>query len=189
MNTIERNDANPDLDVNRMNRIIRHKLRNLCAGIKMTIDRISDQTSQTFPQVGERCSIVTTELNKVEEFTDRMDLIFDPLPVFEQYSLHDLISVCQSNFVQNFPFSSLSLDGKVDEIRFIHGTWIMIALNELLNNAGESAGTNGSVDLIWRGNSDFEILLINSGESFPDQIPTEPPLPFFTTKSRHDGLA
>ena len=177
------------LDRHRMNRIIRHRLRNLCAGVKMAVVRIAEQTSETHPQIGDRCSIIVSELDSLETFSSRMDLIFDPLPVPEPLTLTELISLLRAFFVQKFPFSTLLIEGEEGNSSCIHGSWGLVVLKELLTNAGEAAGFDHDVTLGWNlAEKTISITVKNSGEPIPSEIPVNPPQPFFTVKSRHDGL-
>jgi len=176
------------IDLHQMNRILRHRLRNLCAGVKMTVTRIAQTTSETHPKIGSRCDIIASELDNLESFTERMDLLFDQLPEPEQKSLFDLITDLRSDFISQYPFCSMDLQGPESEIIVKHGTWIFIALKELLCNAGEAAGANGTVSLSWSNSGQLQFILINNGEKIPEEIPLTPPRPFFTLRSRHDGI-
>ncbi len=189
MNTDGAKDK-PNLLVNhhRMNKIIRHKLRNLCAGVKMAIDRIAEQTIEINPKISERCSIITSELDNLENFSVRMDLLFDSLPPPDCLSLFEIISLSRNFFIQRFPFCTLSINGNQDDIKFIHGSWLLTAIKELLINAGEANEIDGEVKLSWDFENEQSIRLENCGDSIPDEIPLNPPQPFFTLKSRHDGL-
>lgn len=184
------NKKYPDdvMDYYRMNRIMRHRLRNLCAGVKMTVERIATTTAQTNPQIGTRCDIVINELDNLREFTDRMDLLFDTLPNSEPLSLFELVSSLRMAFAPKFPFCALDLCGEESTVRFRHGSWIYTALFELLLNGGEAAGENGKVCISWEAGEVFKFVISNNGESFPEAVPVNPPVPFTTEKSRHDGL-
>ena len=176
------------MDNARMNRIIRHRLRNLCAGVKMAVDRIAEQTSDIDPKIGEKCTIISSELNNLEEFSVRMDLLFDPLPQPDRLSLFEIVSLSRNFFIREFPFCTLDINGSEENITFAHGSWFIIVLKELLRNAGEAAGAENDVKVSWHFAPTFSIAIENDGEEFPVDIPTEPPQPFYTLKSRHDGL-
>jgi len=172
-----------------MNRILRHRLRNLCAGVKMTAERIAATTAAINPQIGSRCDIVIAEVENLREFTDRMDLLFDALPAVEPKTLFDLVVDARTFFAPKFPFGKLSFDGPETILTFVHGSWLQLALRELLTNAGEASSSTGAVKLAWQTDPDgFTFVLENSGEPFPAEIPVHPPAPFMTAKSRHDGL-
>ena len=184
----KKENLTPPIDLNNMNRVVRHKLRNLCAGVKMSIDRIAEQTAESHPFIGEKCSIITSELNNLEVFTDRMDLLFDALPPNNQKSLFELISLARTSFARSFPLCSLAIVGKEYNFIFPRGSWLLLILTEVLHNAGEAAGVNGQVEITWNKSTNLVFTISNTGDLFPADIPTDPPKPFFTNKGRHDGL-
>lgn len=172
----------------KMNRILRHRLRNLCAGIKMTVERIADMTRETHPQIPTRCDIINAELLNLQTFTERLDLLFDKLPQHSKKSLFEMISEIRASFAKNFPLCSLDFNGPELDIVFNHGSWIVTAISELLMNAGTAAGADGTVELAWSLADDgFVFAVINKGTITPD-IPLNPPQPFNTQQGRHDGI-
>ncbi len=176
------------VDVQQMNRIMRHRLRNLCAGVKMAVDRISEQTRASHPQVGDRCSIIVAELDNLQNFSERMDLLFDALPPPSVLSLFEVVSLSRRYFVQQYPLCSIRLEGEEADISLKHGSWLLVMLRELIHNAGEAAGANGDVALNWQVNGNVTFTVSNTGEPIPQYIPTSPPRAFFTEKGRHDGM-
>lgn len=178
-----------NMDHKMMNRVLRHRLRNLCAGVKMTIERIASTTASTNPQIGSRCDIVIAELDNLRDFTDRMDLLFDVLPTPEQKNLFSIVTDLRMKFLQTYPFCNFELKGAELNITFEHGSWLQAVVDELLQNAGEAAGDNGDVVLAWEQHENFfSFSVSNTGAGIPKEIPTDPPVPFYTEKSRHDGL-
>jgi signal transduction histidine kinase len=177
------------IDLRQMNRALRHKLRNLCAGVKMTIDRISDTAGKSSPQLVDRCRIIKTEMDSLQRFTERLDLLFDALPQQQPKTLFEIVSFLRESFVKGFPYTSLELDGPEIEAGFPKGSWLQAALLELLLNAGEGAGLEGKVRLAWALDSEgFSFSIENGGAGIPPEIPLDPPVPFHTPKSRHDGI-
>eukprot|EP00828_Plagiopyla_frontata_P047724 TRINITY_DN8910_c0_g1_i2.p4 TRINITY_DN8910_c0_g1~~TRINITY_DN8910_c0_g1_i2.p4 ORF type:complete len:159 (-),score=13.84 TRINITY_DN8910_c0_g1_i2:41-517(-) len=110
---VEKNSSYPckNMDHYIMNRVLRHRLRNLCAGVKMTIERIAASTMQSNPQIGSRCDIVAAELDSLREFTDRMDMLFDRLPSPEVKSLFMMITDMRMDFLKNYPFCNFEING------------------------------------------------------------------------------
>ena len=171
-----------------MNRIMRHKLRNHSAGLKMTLHRIQDVLETVDSQMADRCSLMLNELENLEHFTERMDLIFSDLPEEEPQMLFNVICDLRRRFAAAYPMCNLEFEGKECAALFARGNYIVIALWELLANAGEAAGLDGKVILRWELEDSVKFTILNTGEEFPDNIPTEPPMPFYTEKGRHDGL-
>jgi hypothetical protein len=179
------------LDTKQMNRILRHKLRNVCAGVKMTVDRIAAQTASTHPQLATRCDLINAELAGLQEFSSRMDLLFDAPPAPRKMTLFEIVSGLREIFVKKLPFVRAEFAGPEENIIFERGSWISEALREILFNAGEAAGTDsGPVCFVWGRDSSGEnfTFAVSGPGRVPGDIPLAPPKPFFTQKSRHDGL-
>jgi signal transduction histidine kinase len=175
-------------DTFQMNRILRHKLRNHSAGLKMTLHRIQDVLESVDSQMADRCSLMLNELENLEHFTERMDLVFSDLPEEEPQMLFNLICELRRRFAAAYPMCNLEFEGKECAACFPRGNLLILALWELLSNAGESAGLEGKVVLKWVLGDTIQFSITNGGEVFPDVIPNDPPMPFYTEKGRHDGL-
>jgi signal transduction histidine kinase len=173
-----------------MNSIVRHRLRNLCAGMKMAVERIVDQVGSTYPQITEISPLMIAELNSLQVFTDRADLLFDRLPPAARKCIGEVVSTARREFCEQFPDTVLHLDfPDTDTDHAVeHGNWLLVILRELLHNAGEAAGAAGEVELTWAQAAGAKIVVTNSGLEIPADIPLAPPLPFFTRRSRHDGI-
>ena len=182
MSYIEKN-----IDLKLMNRVLRHRLRNLCAGVKMTSERISKTIQDTHPRMSARCDIVISELDNLEEFTQRLDLIFDTLPKPSSLSLFEIINMTRLKFVDKFPFSTLDLKGKELNMDFENGSLIQIALEELILNAGDAV-LGGKVIVNWEKTDNGFIFIIENKGEIPKEIPINPPQPFNTNRGKHDGI-
>ena len=175
-----------------MNRIMRHRLRNLCARVKMTVDRIADVTASTHPNLGGKCDIIKSELNNLQEFTERLDLLFDKLQQGEALDLFTLLTGLRDFFASKFPFCAIEFNGPEADIVITRGSLLVKALRELLLNAGEASGESKTVNFEWELPEDRSRLIfriINHPEGgIPAEIPFNPPEPFNTLRSRHDGI-
>jgi signal transduction histidine kinase len=178
-----------NLELSQMNRVIRHRLRNLCAGVKMTSNRIAETLKESNPRMSARCEVIVSELDNLFEFTQRMDPLFDALPPKEAKTFFDLIISLQEYFVKKFPFVNMELAGDELDITLSSGNLLYTLLWELLDNAGNAAGSDGKVKLNWSLNQDNQLVfeIENNGE-IPAEIPITPPKPFYTLRSRHDGV-
>ena len=175
-------------DAFQMNRVMRHKLRNHSAGLKMTLSRIQDVLESVNSEMADRCSLMMNELENLEHFTERMDLIFSDLPEAEGTMLFNLICGLRRQFAVKYPLCNLEFEGKESAALFTRGNLIIIALWELLANAGEAAGIDGKVTLKWELEEQLVFTVTNSGDEIPENVPLDPPMPFYTEKGRHDGL-
>ena len=68
-------------DLFQMNRVLRHRLRNHSAGMKMTLSAIEKELQAQGSPMAERCLLMKKELESLELMTERMDLVFADLPV------------------------------------------------------------------------------------------------------------
>ncbi|MEN9362226.1 MAG: hypothetical protein RL095_3761 [Verrucomicrobiota bacterium] len=187
-----RRDPDP-LDVSdaaAMNRVLRHRLRNHSAGMKMTLGRIQDALSAAGSPLADRCVLMQSELENLELFTRRLDLAFGILADPESSTLLETVSRCRRYFVENFPYCDFVMQGEEAELRLVDGPLILTGLKELLANAGEACSLEGRVSFAWEilpGQLRFSVG--NSSDSpLPPDIPLAPPRPFRTTRGRHDGL-
>jgi phosphoglycerate-specific signal transduction histidine kinase len=62
------------------------------------------------------------------------------------------------------------------------------ALLEVVVNAGEASGRGHPVQVAWRRGDTLELAVLNVGKGWDPQIPRDPPVPFYTTKGKHEGL-
>ncbi|UDQ97164.1 hypothetical protein AAEX28_08960 [Lentisphaerota bacterium WC36G] len=176
-------------DIKILNKRLRHRLRNLCAGVTMTTERIAQLAEDIHPDLSVRCHVVKEEMQRLETLTDRMDLLFEVLPMPESLSLLEVITELRAFFTQSFPFCNLILKGPQQDVTFRYGSYLQIALTELLQNVGES-DSNSDLFLSWDTEEKKITFTIKNKlpRHFFDEVNLENPVPFVTNKSRHDGL-
>ncbi|RMD82239.1 MAG: sensor histidine kinase [Lentisphaerae bacterium] len=180
----------PDAYVNhyQMNRIVRHRLRNLCFGMSMALERMQEQTASVLPQASENCALMLKELDHLMNFTHRMDLLFSELPEPEEKKLVDILLRVREEFAEKHPYCDLELEGPQLDVVIASGNYLSIILGELLDNAAEAA-LEPNPRLTW-SRPDQKILkfAVTNQTDAPLEVPLSPPQPFFTTRGRHDGL-
>ena len=176
-------------DIITVNKRLRHRLRNLCAGVTMTTDRIAQLVEDLHPDLSMRCQVVKEEMLRLQVLTERMDLLYEILPVPESISLLELITELRAFFTQKFPFCNLILNGPQQDVSFKFGSYLLIALTELLQNVGE-CNSNSDLYMKWSidGNNVFFSVENILNEPFFKEVNLETPAPFITNKTRHDGL-
>ena len=172
------------LEVRLMNATLRHLLRNHCAGIKMVSTAIASKTSENYTK--EKIPLIQGELKSLEEFTARLDLIFDDLPAPRPLYLHQMMEELRDSFVKKFPFCSIDFSGPELDIVIPQGSWVQIALTELLANAGEAAGRSNEVEFGWSCDGTLDLVVLNTGSSWPDSIPLDPPLAFHSMRGGYN---
>jgi signal transduction histidine kinase len=170
-----------------MNSVVRHRLRNLCAGMRMAVERFADQLDGE--QVDAMVPLMISELDNLQVFTDRSDLLFDRLPPCEAQCIGQVVVDVRTAFREQFPAVDLDLDlfDTCGEQELEHGSWLSLALGELLRNAGEAA-REGTVTVKWVQKPISKIIITNPGGPIPAEIPVDPPRPFFTCHSHHYGI-
>ena len=154
----------------------------------MTANRIAETTKETHPRMSGRCEIIASELDNLNEFTNRLDLLLDTLPTQMSKTLFEIISEVREEFVMNFPFCTFDIEGAEVAVSFRNGNLVKMILTELIQNAGDAAGNNGTVKLSWESEDTFSFFVKNNGSKIPEEVPINPPQPFNTFKSRHDGI-
>lgn len=172
------------IDIRRFNQIIRHRVRNLCGGCRMILDTLHKTSGGAGRMPWQS---LYNEVEDMQTFSRRLDLLIEPLPEPEALPLSGILSEAGSTFAERFPLCSLTFDGPDTECELRSGNWCAAALEELLDNAGQAAGQNGTVEIAWT-TSPFQIVVANDGVPFPQSIPTHPPIPFRTTRPANDGL-
>ena len=187
-----RRDPDP-LDVSdaaAMNRVLRHRLRNHSAGMKMTLGRIQDALAAAGSPLADRCVLMLSELDNLEHFTRRLDLAFGILADPEASTLLETVSRCRRFFVENFPYCDFVMQGEEADLRLVDGPLLLTCLKELLANAGEACSLEGRVSFEWEIRAGQLLLSVgNACDSLlPADIPVDPPKPFRTSRGRHDGL-
>lgn len=184
---LEDRPAAVPLDGQRMERVIRHRLRNFCAGMKMALSAF-DERPGLLPGERERCSLMKAEVDDLQRLSDRLALAFGALPLLESRSVATLMGGLQEDFRRTFPCCTLETDGVLSQQPLPGGSWLEIVFRELLRNAGEAAGRAGTVRLYWRLEPAFAAGVATVGVQWPPDVPDNPFLPFVTTRSRHEGL-
>jgi signal transduction histidine kinase len=176
------------LDTHEMNRTLRHRLRNHCAGMKFTVDALAEDAGGLHPEVEPKCVMMADELSRLLRFTERMDLLFDQLPAPEPSTIRTVLADSVEGFGRQFPWCDVQVEGPDSDRDLERGSWFSIAWRELMVNAGEAAGRNGEVRVLWQVEPVFAATVIDVGSPWPERIPRSPPVPFFTTRGQHDGI-
>jgi len=178
-----------DIDLVRLNQIIRHRIRNVCGGCQMILDVLGSHLRGREGDTIEWDALYA-EVDNVQQFSQRLDLLIAPLPPAQPMLLSEILAAARDAFVQRFPFCSLEMNGPDEQMELPTGNWLVIMLRELLANAGHAAGTDGggAVEVAWAVEPDLQFVVANNGASFPAEVPVDPPIPFRSTAPSYDGL-
>jgi signal transduction histidine kinase len=188
-------------DLSRMNRVLRHRLRNSAAGIKSSVTLLADELEGVAePDILEYFPLIQRECDRLTEVTDRMNALFDesvPENPDVDGSLADgcdagrLVARAAADLQRRFPGTATSVQADpsaagqpVNDVKRVAA-----ALRELSVNAAEAAGRAFAVEYYARADGDTLCLGVrNSGPAVAADAIPEMLLPFFTTKSRHIGI-
>ncbi|OGV47484.1 MAG: hypothetical protein A2X46_14270 [Lentisphaerae bacterium GWF2_57_35] len=178
-------------DLTRMNRVLRHRLRNLASGIKSTVAYLSQELAgRLAPQELEYFPLVLNECDALSDLTSRMSLLFDELPPGSDMMAGDWLQELSVRFHDRFPTSLLAVEAAAEfqAVALSSPAWLSAAAMELLTNAAEAAPAKlvrlkGLVD-----GGDAVLRLQDSGPGIREEELAQCFKPFYTTKVRHLGI-
>lgn len=177
-------------DLYLMNRVQRHRLRNHCAGMKMTLESLMTKDPEKLVAAfASRAPLMIKEIDHLLNYTHKMDQVFDHLKEPQPAAFQHLLEQLQTWFATAFPLVDLELDGESLEGTIPAANHLQLALEALLSNAAEGAMGEKVVKMVWQFSENrLEFAIINPG-TWPETIPCDPPIPFNTTRGGvHDGL-
>ena len=177
-------------DLIRMNRVLRHRLRNFASGMKTSVSflakelegRLSPSEMEYFPLIAGECDGVT-------EITNRMSLLFDDFQTGDEAMLGVALEKAVTQLRARYPAAKLRVElGTAAALRIasMHGG--VVILGELIANAVE-ATPNGEVVVacgVESGQATIEVRDVGPGVK-PEES-GKLFLPFYTTKARHLGI-
>ena len=182
--------AYPDahVDLERLNQIVRHRVRNVCGGCRMLLDMARMRLSTAGADSAIQWDSLYAEVENMQQFSSRLDLLLSPLPEPQEETVAAVFGQLREDVVEQFPLCTVRFEGPMEERTLSAGNWYRFLLRELVVNAGRAAGRNGTVEVAWSTSPRFEVAIANDGGRFPGRIPLNPPVPFKTTHPSRDGL-
>ena len=190
--TTEQNVINMNADdMQRMNRVLRHRLRNFASGIKSTITLLSSELDDRLqPSEKEYFPLILNECMGVSDLTNRFNLLFDEIPPGGPARLSECLEYSRALIQQRFPMSSIDMrmDEPLNQAVISGDGYIKLILQELIINAIESAREKPiNVEL----NIAADLLVIkveDQGDGSEESDLQEMVKPFFTRRARHLGI-
>ena len=177
-------------DLIRMNKVLRHRLRNSASGLKTSVsflskelaDRLSPAEMEYFPLILNECDAIT-------HLTDRMQLFIDPPPPAPPATLAEILTQLVDQMKRLFPTAPLRFDGDPEAVNavIIDKNCLLIPLTDLLINAIEAAPSQQVLVSCTNNETMLTIQITDQGQGMT-ALEMDPFLPFFTTKTRHLGL-
>jgi signal transduction histidine kinase len=180
-------------DLLRMSGVLRHRLRNHAAGIKSAISLLQEELSPSAPpRVMEYFPLILGECRLVEELTNRLSLLFEPMSNGQAgRDVRPLLESAVQAMHAEFPRVDFVLHAgkELADHETPVGTALATALSEVLRNAAESAGPNRRVRIECQAaGAELQIAVSDGGCGIAADGLEKAFLPFYTTKSKHIGI-
>ena len=174
-------------DLIRMNKVLRHRLRNSASGLKASITFLSKELSGRMqPQELEYFPLIQQECDAITAVTNRMQLLFDSVRPSPEIPLEEVLSAALAVVRAEFPTTAFDVDGAVTSACIAERDGLLIPLIDVLRNAAEAA-PGGDVRVALETTPEGLTVCVRDGG--PGFAGVEDPfLPFLTTKTRHLGL-
>lgn len=173
-------------DLQRMSHIMRHRLRNIAAGISGAVNLIASDSEVTLsPDLREYFPLVLRECESLTEIANRLSLYWEPVTESKPESADSLTTRVAAGLSRKFPHVEFQQQGSV---QCSIPSLIEIALNEVMLNACEAA-PYGTVCITTSQVQDSVFWKISdSGDGVQETDRDRVFQPFFTTRPRHLGL-
>jgi signal transduction histidine kinase len=178
-------------DLARMNRVMRHRLRNVASGIKGAVtylgetldDRLSKDEKDYFP-------LIVKECDALSELTGRLNLLFDDVPAGGSLLVGDLVAHVAKGLGERFPAGRLEAEVPAEAAgqRVAGGQALAVALLEVVVNAVEASPEGEASMSVSVENGAVRFSVSNQGldESVEDLEGLFEA--FHTSRARHLGI-
>jgi len=179
-------------DLARMNRVLRHRLRNFASGIKSSATFLARELDgRLTPAELEYFPLLQAECDALTEVTARMNLLFDEVPpggcLPVSAALDDLLGRLRRRFPTAAVDVAAAAETRARAVRDAQYVWL--PLEELAVNAIEAAPGQPVRLAVASGPAGLAATVTDVGPGVPAEMPlANLLLPFFTTRPRHLGL-
>jgi signal transduction histidine kinase len=183
-------------DLQRMNRVLRHRLRNFASGIRSAVTilegeldgQLDAESQEYFPLIAHECDVIT-------EMTQHLNLLLDPECDERQTGttpepLGDLLALLADRISSVFTTSTfdVDMDQTLAVVPVPCGGHVRASLFEIVKNAIEEMG-HAPVKLTASVEHDAVVFAVaDRGTGLRDATPDEIFKPFFTTRTKHLGI-
>ncbi|NCC52556.1 MAG: HAMP domain-containing histidine kinase [Spartobacteria bacterium] len=178
-------------DLVRMNRVLRHRLRNLASGIKSSITFLSQEMDdRLLPEEREYFPLFLDACDSIQRVTDRMSLLFDAPPAGAPATLGFVLDRVLTIVARRFPAASIrTTDECSRNLALPAAEPLAIALEEILANAIEAAPRDPVLLDCRQSGDELKCLVYDKGATaVSDDDVREFYQPFFTTRTQHLGI-
>ncbi len=178
-------------DLRNMNRVLRHRLRNLVSGIQTSTSLLSQELKERLtPGEMEYFPLIIDVCERINEITDRFNLLFDDLPCGGERDVVSVVRDAVAALHGRIPTARVrvGIDDSAMQARISADHLVRIALEETLANAAQAAP--GKEIMLDAGIGEEGLLLEvrDQGEGVTAEQERLMFRPFHTTREQQLGL-
>lgn len=176
-------------DLIRMNKVLRHRLRNSASGLKASMTFLAKELAgRMTPRELEYFPLIQHECDAITAVTNRMQLLFDPVAPSPALPVKEILDRAVQSVRADFPTTLFEQEGAVSaEMMVAEKDTLYIPLCELLRNAAEVVSGGRVLIRVDAAPGEITVTVADSGGAHSEEG-EDPFRPFFTTKTRHLGL-
>jgi signal transduction histidine kinase len=180
-----------DRDLVNMNRVLRHRLRNLAAGMSAATtllgqglqDRLKPEEKEYFPLLLQAC-------DQIIDITNRLNALFDEPPPGPPREAAAVVRETMFDVRQRFPTANLELEVAAGDAARLTAPedLLRVALREVLTNAVEASAGRTIVVRQTASGGRLRLSVRDQGPGVPPEARAQMRRPFFTTREHHLGV-
>lgn len=176
-------------DIERMRRILRHRLLNIVSGVKSANSMLANQLDERLqPREREYFPLIQNECDQVTVIVNRMDELFGPVPPASPAPLENAVNTIMTDLRHLFPMAEIELSIAVsDAQRPICSGTLRTVLAEAVGNAYEISRKVVRIELSDVGES-CAVRISDEGGAVSDEVREMAFEPFYTGRTRHLGI-
>jgi signal transduction histidine kinase len=186
-------------DVCRMNKVLRHRLRNFASGIKNAMALLEGELKEHLPpESQEYFPLIQAECDQLNVLTERLSMVFDPQYPVRVTARHDdrlqpISAILQKTLEETrraYPAAEIvvTLEDTLQDEQLRGGTALTLALLELIRNAIEAARHSRITLQCEQQDEQLLFKVIDQGPGVGKGDPAQIFLPFHTTRGKHTGI-
>lgn len=186
-------------DLGRMNKVLRHRLRNFASGVKSAVTLLESELKGCLsPDSQEYFPLIKAECDSLHTLTQRMSLLFDrdcPARAAARANhgtatVGTVLDRVLEQIRAEFPTAAVAVH--VDEALQAQGlagsAALVLALTEIVRNALESAGMANVTISCDQKEGCLCFRVADAGPGIKTGDPSQIFLPFHTSRSKHTGI-
>ncbi len=186
-------------DACRMNKVLRHRLRNFASGIKNAMALLEGELKDHLPpESQEYFPLIQAECDQLNVLTERLSMVFDPnYPVRVNarnddrlQPVGDILQKTLTETRQAYPAAEIVvvLDDTMQDAQLRGGTALTLALVEIIRNAIEAARHSRITIQCEQQDEQLLFRVMDQGPGVGKGDPAQIFLPFHTTRGKHTGI-